>query len=216
MSIKNTKKQLCVFILFFMTLSLNNQLIAQDYDYRESSITQVVLKNNIAYDAAMIPNIGLELYLEQNWSLSYSWMFAWWENDAKHRFWHIYGGEIEAKKWIGRRADKYKMEGHHLGGYIMAGTYDFEWGHGGEMSNISLNVGISYGYTVRIAKEWYLDFGLGMGYVTGTYKKYKPTDYCYCLTKTKKRNYFGPSKAEITLIWSVGGYFDTKLKGGRK
>lgn len=187
----------------------------QSVNDKDAGIRQVAIKNNLLYDAAMIPNIGVEVALQDNWSLCGNWLYAWWQNDSRHRFWHFYGGEIEVRKWLGKRARTHVLQGHHLGSYFMGGTYDFEWGHDGYMSDFSYNVGISYGYAVKIARHLTLDFVIGIGYVGGYYRKYKPENGGYCILEYGDRSYFGPTKAEISLVWAIGDLFKGK-KGGRK
>ena len=38
----------------------------------------------------LIPNIGIEFYLEKKWSVSLNWMYAWWKSDRKHNYWRTY------------------------------------------------------------------------------------------------------------------------------
>ena len=53
----------------------------------------MAVKTNLLYDAALVPNVGLEVYLGGGWSVGGDWMYAWWSKDSKHRYWRIYGGE---------------------------------------------------------------------------------------------------------------------------
>ena len=43
-----------------------------------------------------------------------------------------------------------------------------------------------------------------MGYMGGTYKEYLPDNQCYVWQTTKQRHWFGPTKAEISLVWLIG------------
>ncbi|MEG1615811.1 MAG: DUF3575 domain-containing protein [Bacteroidales bacterium] len=203
--LKETTWILCLSSLIFMFSG--NSVSAQNIDKSESSIIQVAVKTNLAVDAAMIPNIGVELALRQQWSVNANWYFAWWQNNSRHRFWHFYGGEIETRKWLGKKAHSHILQGHHLGLYFLGGTYDFEWGHKGYMSDFSYSVGLSYGYAFNIARNLSLDFVLGVGYLGGNYRQYKPEAGKYCVLKDKNLNYFGPTKAEISLVWNIGDLF---------
>ena len=58
------------------------------------------------------------------------------------------------------------------------------------------------------------DNSLGFGYMTGTYYTYKPIDNCYVWQSTKTRHYFGPTKAEVSLVWLIGCGNYNKKKGG--
>lgn len=178
-------------------------------------IKGVAIKTNLMYDGAMVPNIGLEILFPQQWSLNASWNYAWWSNDSRHRYWRTYGGEIEARKWHGRIAREYPLRGHHTGLFMMSGMYDFEWGHTGYMNDLYFGIGVSYGYAVKIAHNLSLDFVVGVGYIGGTYYKYIPQDGKYCTLDRRNLSYFGPIKAEVSLVWFIGNSRNQK-KGGRK
>lgn len=89
------------------------------------------LKTNLLYDAALVSNIGAEFYLGKGWSVGANWMYAWWNSNKRHNYWRIYGGELDIRKYFGRRAQTKPLTGHHLGIYGQAFTYDFETGHKG-------------------------------------------------------------------------------------
>ena len=173
-------------------------------------------KTNLLYDAALVPNVGLEFYLGQGWSIGGNWMYAWWSKDSKHRYWRIYGGELDIRKYFGRKAAEKPLQGHHLGVYAQGLTFDFETGGKGYLSNFSYGFGLEYGYSLPVAKRLNIDFGLGIGYGGGKYKVYEPEDDCYVYKETKQRHWFGPTRAEISLIWLLGNGNQNSKKGGTK
>ena len=175
----------------------------------------MAVKTNLLYDAALVPNVGLEFYLGKGWSVCGDWMYAWWSKDAKHRYWRVYGGELEVRKYFGRNAAEKPLQGHHLGVYAQGLTYDFETGGKGYLSDFGYGVGVEYGYSLPVVKRLNIDFGLGVGYSGGKYKVYDPEDGCYVYKETKKRRWFGPTKAEISLVWLLGHGNENK-KGGTK
>lgn len=42
----------------------------------------MAVKTNLLYDAALVPNVGLEVYLGGGWSVGGDWMYAWWSKDS--------------------------------------------------------------------------------------------------------------------------------------
>ena len=60
-----------------------------------------------------------------------------------------------------------------------------------------------------------LDFAIGIGYIDGTYHEYLPIDGCYVWQCTKQRRWFGPTKAEVSLVWRIGRGTDFR-KGGKR
>ena len=102
-----------------------------DKDAAEKKPFFMAVKTNLLYDAALVPNVGVEFFLGQGWSIGGNWMYAWWSKDAKQRYWRIYGGELEVRKYLGRKAAEKPLQGHHLGVYAQGLTYDFEtWSKG--------------------------------------------------------------------------------------
>lgn len=185
----------------------------------------MALKTNMLYDMALVPNVGAEFYLGRRWSIGIDWMYGWWNSNKRHNYWRIYGGDLTVRKWLGRRAAGKPLAGHHIGIYGQAFTYDFETGGRGYMGGMpggtlwdKLNyaAGVEYGYSLPVARRLNIDFTLGVGYWGGEYKEYLPIDGHYVWQATKRRHWFGPTKAEISLVWLIGrGNYNDK-KGGKR
>ena len=175
-----------------------------------------VLKSNLLYDALLVPNLSLEASIGSGWTLGAGGMFAWWSKDAKHRYWRIYGGDLEIRKYFGTLAKSKPLQGHHLGIYGDFLTYDFEFGAKGYQSKATYAAGIKYGYSHPIANRLNLDFALGIGYLHSNYKTYVPRDGCYVYQETKKQKWLGPTQAEISLVWLLGKGNTNNKKGGKK
>lgn len=173
-------------------------------------------KTNLLYDAALVPNVGLELSLGKGWSVGGNWMYAHWNNDARHRYWQIYGGELEVRRYFGSRAAEKPLQGHHVGLYAQAVTYDFETGGKGYLSDFAYGVGLEYGYSLPVARRLNIDFGIGFGYSGGNYKSYYPDAGCYVYIETKRRHWVGPTRAEVSLVWLLGRGNVNSKKGGAK
>lgn len=196
-------------ILILMGLLVSCIMSAQDKSHR------MAIKTNLLYDVAAIPNIGLEIHLGKDWSVAGYWMYAWWHNDNRHRYWRIYGGDVAVRRWFGKKERKRMFTGHHVGLYAQMLTYDFEWGGRGYLADRwTYGGGLEYGYSLPIGRRLNLDFTLGIGYLGGEYMEYDPIDRCYVWQYTKKQNWWGPTKAEVSLVWLM----DTSKwkKGGKK
>ncbi len=183
------------------------------------------IKTNMLYDVLAVPNIGVEFYLGKNWSAVGNWMYGWWNKNSSHHYWRIYGGDIAIRKWFGKKAEEKPLTGHHLGLYGQAFTYDFEWGGKGYMGGkpggtlwekTNYAAGVEYGYSLPIAHRLNIDFTLGVGYWGGRYYKYEPMDGHYIWQATKNRRWFGPTKAETSLVWLLGRGNSNNKKGGVK
>ena len=185
----------------------------------------MAVKTNLLEDLVMVPNLGLEFYVGRSWSIGGNWKYAWWHNDRKHNYWRVYGGDLYVRRYFGRKAAEKPLQGHHIGVYGQVATYDFELGGMGYMGGVpggnifdkfSYGGGIEYGYSLPIARRLNLDFSIGLGYFGGEYREYVPMDECYVWQATKYRHYWGPTKAEISLVWLLGRDNFNVRKGGKR
>ena len=168
----------------------------------------LALRTNLLYDAALIPNIGLEVALGNHLTLGVDWFATWLSSDTYHWYWQGYGGYLTARYYWGKANAEQRFTGHHVGIYGTALTYDVEWGGKGyQAAKFGFGGGVEYGYSLSVARNLTIDFNLGLGYQGGEYKEYLPTDDGtghYVWVATYKRNWWGPTKAEISLKWLIG------------
>ena len=189
---------------------------------RERRPFYMALKTNLLYDAVLLPNLGLEFYLGRGWSVAGNWMYTWLKSDRRHRYHRVYGGDLEVRRWLsyGRKP----LTGHHIGVYGQLLTYDLEWGGKGYLGDRwSYGGGIAYGYSAPVGRRLNLDFTIGVGYLGGEYFEYVPKGWCethqrecYLWQATKQRRWFGPTKAEVSLVWLLGHDNVNKKKGGKR
>ncbi|MBD5357084.1 MAG: DUF3575 domain-containing protein [Bacteroides sp.] len=185
----------------------------------------MALKTNLLYDALALPTVGAEFYVGKNISVAANWMYGWWDHNSTHFYWRAYGGDLTLRWWFGKKAHDKPLTGHHLGIYGGVVTYDFELGSTGYMGGLphrtlwdrcNLFGGIEYGYSLPIARRLNIDFTIGIGYLGGKYMKYKPLGNHYVWQSTHELKWFGPTKAEVSLVWLIGcGNYNAK-KGGAK
>ena len=170
----------------------------------EQFASRTALKTNLLYDLVLVPNLAVEFAVTDRISVSADWMYAWWSRDSKHDYWRVYGGDLEVKYWFGNKNGQ-RFTGHHLGVYGGILTYDVEFGNKGYLGDKwSYLFGLSYGYAMPLSRRLRLDFELGLGYMGGEYDEYIPEGDQYFWQQTKKRKWFGPTRAEVTLIWLLG------------
>lgn len=163
---------------------------------------RVALKTNMLYDAALTPNIAMEVALSRRWAVSADWLYAWWSRDSSHRYWRVYGGGVEGRFYPFLSGGDRLMTGHHFGVSLSAFTYDFEFGGAGQQSaRWNYSVAVGYGYSLEISRWFDIDFSLYAGFVAGKYYKYKPIDGHYVWQSTNRRRYIGPTKVEVSLKW---------------
>ncbi|GHU54397.1 hypothetical protein FACS189411_00980 [Bacteroidia bacterium] len=161
---------------------------------------------NLLYDAALLPNISVEAAFNKHFSLQLQAALAWYETKApdywSYRLQMLW---LEGKYWWGSNPEP--LTGPFVGLYGAVGKYDIRlFPKGGEplgdLSHFSYSVGFTIGYSKPIGHRWNLEFSLGAGYLAGKYDKYNRTcAECYIWHDSKERQYFGPTKASVSLIY---------------
>lgn len=188
------------------TLRVNDTVYVEKTRRMKREPVFVAVKTNLLYDAVLIPNLGVEVMLKERWSVAANWMYTWMKCDHRHRYWRIYGGELEWNRRFGRRPKgENRMSGHRLGVYGQLLTYDVEWGGRGYLGDKwSWGGGLTYGYALPVARRLNLDFTVNMGYLGGIYKEYLPIDGHYVWQRTRRMRWVGPTKIGIHLVWLMG------------
>lgn len=170
-------------------------------------------RTNLLYDVALIPSIGVEYYIGKQWTLGLDYQNTWFYSNNSHRYYQCYGGYLTVRRYFGSLSetspwDGFAYRGHHVGAYFMLLTYDWETGGKGYQSwKPSLGLGVEYGYSLPISRRLCLDFTLGIGYFGGQYEEYEPNPTWYTWRATKRLNWFGPTKAEVSLKWIIGKHY---------
>ena len=162
------------------------------------------VSTNTLYDAAFVPNIGLEINIYDTWTLSVNGMFAWWTMEQRHLYWRVYGGDVTVRKYFGRQSENRSLTGHHLGAYGQALSYDLEVGYFGRMvPELSYGGGIEYGYSFPVSKSLNVDLFLGVGYLGTKMYDYVESDGHYVWRATIGQQWVGPTKAGVSLVWLI-------------
>lgn len=185
----------------------------------------LAVRTNLLHDIIAVPNIGVEIYLGRKFSLYMDYSGAWWGNrmsatyNAGRHVWRYEGGNLEVRRYLRRESDANPFTGWHIGVYGNIASYDFQWGDTGKQGRKpSYGGGISLGYQKPIARRWNIDFSVAAGYFGGEYKTCRFRDGHNVWVDTRQRNYFGPTRAEIALVWlwGRGNVNAAYKKGGRR
>lgn len=173
------------------------------------------LKTNLLFDAALMPNIEIEVPIGNRWSVNGEYMFPWWLFDNDKYCMQILMGGLEGRYWLGshrRREQKEVLTGHFLGLYAGGGKYDLQWDNDGYQGEFFIAAGISYGWATRIARNLRLEFNIGIGLLRTDYRYYHARDNYQTLLwqENGKYTWFGPTKAKISFVWLL----NRKVKKG--
>jgi putative salt-induced outer membrane protein YdiY len=180
------------------------------------------LKTNLFYGAyTYTPNLGFELGLGGHstldvgagynpWNLDGTSGYTLWKFDspnadnANRKAVHLLGN-IEYRYWLCERFNGHFFGIHGLGSMYNIGGYELPllFGKGSKdyrYDGWAVGAGISYGYQFILGKHWNLEANIGGGYARLEYDKYQ-CPKCGEKIGKESRDYFGPTKAGISLIY---------------
>lgn len=186
----------------------------------------IAIKNNLVYDVALLPNLAIEVPFGENynWSAEIEGNWSWWKTKANDHYYHrIQMAGVGLRRWFGNKTGR-PLNGWYVGAYTYGGTYDIRLftkknSDLGQLSNWSYSGGLSVGYAMRIAERFNLEFGLSAGYFGGKYHKYDVSDCkepTFPRRSTHNRNYWGPTKANVSLVWLIGRFKQDERKEGKR
>ncbi|MCD7850546.1 MAG: DUF3575 domain-containing protein [Parabacteroides sp.] len=173
------------------------------YQYAEDRLysPKFAIKTNALYWATTTPNLGIEFVLGEKWTMDISANYNFWNfsNNKKIKHWLI---QPEARYWFCDR-----FNGHFIGIHGHYGEYNFACirclGLKGKRYEGNLyGGGLSYGYNWLIGKRWNLEAVIGLGFTHLDYSKY-PCDKCGEKIKDGVRNFFGPTKVGLNLVYII-------------
>ena len=166
----------------------------------------LALKTNLLFDAALMPNVEIEVPVGKRWSVNGEYAFPWWQFDRGKYCMQVLMGGLEGRYWLGSRKsreDREVLTGHFLGLYAGGGKYDLQWGEKGYQGEFFIAAGFIFGWATRIARHLHLEFNIGIGLLRTDYRHYHARDNYQTLLwqENGKYTWFGPTKAKISLVW---------------
>ena len=187
--------------------------MAQKFDFyypdivdREVPTVTTQIRTNLLLDAALCPNVGVEIQTKKGLAWQLDFGEAWWNSFSRNKFYSFIHFYTEIRKYLGSRAVGMPYRGHHVGVYMQMAAYDFENGGKGYISpelDDNIVIGVSYGYSFRLGKRLSLDCTVGVGYFGYRYEGYLPVGDRYVSTGENKKTWVGPTKVEASLVWNV-------------
>jgi len=167
------------------------------------------VKTNILSDIALTPDLQFEIYSGRNLSFSVGGAYGWWgfDWDRKNALqqWHI---GAEAHYYLKK---DYTFAGHHFGLGVQSGQFDLKRKENAKRGHFA-TAGLLYGYTWRLSDHFYLDAGLGLGYIYTFYHKYEysPEYDRYCCINHPTKHLLGLTNLNVSIIYRFKG------KGGKR
>lgn len=189
-----------LFAILFCFCSLS-QIKAQD----------VAIKTNLLYGAyTRTPNLSMEIGLGKRSTLDFGGSYNWFGkqgSEVSNKKLVHWLGQVEYRYWLCSKFSGHFFGVHALGSQFNIGGYELPLLFGEGSKNYryqgwGAGAGISYGYNFYLGKRWGLEANIGVGYARLQYDKY---DCMKCGKKigTENRNYFGPTKVGVSLIYII-------------
>ncbi len=180
----------------------------------ETYAQKVGVKTNLLYDATTSMNLGIEFGMGEKWTMDISGNYNPWTFSDSRKMQHLLV-QPEARYWLCERFNGHFFGLHsHYAQYNWGGMLPFGFSDGkmfGIENDAMMNYryegwlaggGLSYGYHWMLGKRWGLEATLGVGYAYLKYDKY-PCKVCGKKLGAEHKNYFGPTKVGITLIYMI-------------
>lgn len=190
-----------------------------------SERTILALKTNALYDLGTAVNFAVEAPIGDRFSVLYNHICPWWLSESNKYCFQFLSIGGEGRYWIKpesrpaseNRVVRDRLVGHFVGLYGMSGKFDFQWETKGCYQGEFWSAGLTYGYSMPIAKRLNLEFSLSVGYANIPYRHYVPANDWQDLIRDKFNagtlHYVGPTKAEISLVIPLT---ISTTKGGRR
>ena len=165
---------------------------------------QVAVKTNVPLDAVCIPNVGVEVGLSKKVTIDVPFYYNPWKySDSKML--KLSMVQPEVRYWL---CDKFN--GHFFGVHGMVGNYhttgiDLPFTIFDDLDKYRYKGnfyggGISYGYQFILGRHWNIEATVGVGYAYVDYKQYECKE-CGDMVRKSDKNYFGPTKAALSLVY---------------
>lgn len=201
----NRRTSLIFALAFLCCISHFNVCAA---DLREhtpvNNSSRVALKTNLLYDAVLVPNLGVEYNIYNNYTAYIDLLYAGLDMPSRHFYWNLYGTQLGLRKYFGAASNERNFTGHHLGLYGQILAYDLQAGNYGQQTpGLNIGVGIDYGYSFPVAPGMNIDLDLGFGYLAGKYYEYIAQDGHNTWRGTVRRAWIGPTRASVSLVWLI-------------
>jgi len=163
-------------------------------------VSQIGIKANLASYAATSLNIGGEVKLSPRYTLDLPLTYNPWSFSEEKKMKHILF-QPELRYWLCESFHGAFVGFHLHGGYYNVGGMglsDYMKAH--RFEGWLAGLGVSYGYQWILSERFSLEATFGVGFAYMDYEIF-PCEKCGEKIKDKATNYFGPTRAGISLIY---------------
>ena len=173
---------------------------------------EVGLKTNLLYWSTGTPNVGAEIGLgRRTTGQVFFGLNPWRGRGDRHpslRHWVV---QPELRHWFCQKFNGWFVGIHAMGGQYNAGGVDLPFNlihtlKDHRYKGWYIGGGLTGGYQWPVSRHFSIEADLGVGYLYSPYTKY--CAYCKNISSRGHRNYVGPTKAAVSVIY----VFNSKRK----
>lgn len=164
------------------------------------------VRTNLLYDAFLLPTLGVEWRVNESFGVKLDGSLSWWggNSDKVQKMW-LLNPEVrwyllrDKRFYVGASGSygQYNIYNYPLGKMLADDT-----GYQGSL----WNAGVTVGYQLFLCRSFSVDFNLGLGYTHSEYDSFgiERGTRVY-KDRNKSKNFWGPTQAGISLVWTIGG-----------
>ena len=163
------------------------------------------LRTNLLYDAFLLPTLGVEWRVNRGWGVKLDGSLSWWgsNSDKVQKVW-LLNPEV---RWYLLRDRRFYVGAsgsygeYNIYKYPVGSLFSKDTGYQGTL----WSAGVTVGYQLCLSRHFSVDFNLGLGYTRSKYDSFGMTDGVRVSNeKDQSKNFFGPTQAGISLVWTIG------------
>ena len=166
---------------------------AADIQKRSHSLS---LRANLLRWATLTPDLGIEWRISRSFGIAVNGSWTTWSWDDKARRYALWEVAPEVRYYIGDTKRGY------VGAMYKAGEFNYKLSATGRQGKI-MGGGITGGYQLRLNNALSMDFSLGLGYLRADYHRYTVVDGVRVRQDKAGKNWWGPTSAGVTLVWTI-------------
>jgi hypothetical protein len=195
-----------VLLLFLLLCSISYGQTGDGFHWSKVQPPHIGVKTNLLWDATATINLGVELKLSRHYTLDLPVNFnAWSRNEEKK--WKHFLLQPELRWWLCESFYSHFLGFHAFYGHYNAGGIKLPFKYLPELASNRYQgdlygVGLSYGYQWILSPHWNLETTIGIGYARLEHERFA-CGKCGDKLESSSRNYFGPTKAGISLIYII-------------
>ena len=158
------------------------------------------LKTNVAYLAATVANLGVEVRVGSHYSIDLPVLYSPYTVARDYRL-RLLVVQPEFRYWLHS-----PLQGHFFGVHLHVGAFNLSMDAQNRYQSPDgfYGVGLSYGYMLPIARHWAAEFTIGAGYVHTKYDVYYNISNGAKYEKGLSYNYWGLTRVGIGLVYRFG------------